>query len=177
MSLSAGTIHARLRHAASPAYRPWVDAFRLAIFRMGLGRDSLAMLGLLLEHGLLAKGRRYTADDIDAVVFTDPGMEWANTYALIPRVREVCAAHGLRFIVQAKADPEAQRAWTASRPIGSREDAPWRAERPGEGIEEKQPRESRYYVLAEYLDHPPWKARVEAACARASEIPAARARR
>jgi hypothetical protein len=125
----------------------------LIIFRMGLGRDSLAMLGLLLEEGLLANGRRYLSDDIDAVVFTDPGMEWSNTYALIPPVANLCAAHGLRFIVQAKAPEEEQRAWSAYRTIGSKEEAPWRAAREGESIESKAARgyyHARVGIMGDY---------------------------
>lgn len=150
--LSSDVILTRL-HAAAPSLRPWIAGEEakvraatargvrstrtasLTIFRMGLGRDSLAMLGLLLEGGLLANGQRIMPDDVDAVVFTDPGMEWANTYALIPKVSALCAEHGLRFIVQAKAPEEEQRAWTAYRTVGSTENAPWREARPGESIE------------------------------------------
>lgn len=70
---STSTILSRL--SRQPATHSWLahhaDAVRLAvsrgvrntrtrsltIFRMGLGRDSLAMLGLLLEGSLVANGR------------------------------------------------------------------------------------------------------------------------
>ena len=69
---------------------------------MGLGRDSLAMLALLIEGQLVAEGRLLRPAD---VVFSDPGFEWAHTYALLPRVRRLCALHGLRLILLQKPDP------------------------------------------------------------------------
>jgi len=131
----------------SPTLREWANAHRaqlfntigrahrqattrsLTIFRMGLGRDSIAMLCLLVEDGLIVGGRKVVPLDIDAVVFTDPGAEWSNTYALIPRVAEFCERNGLRFIVIAKPAEEGPRgwkSWIATRQLGSRAVAPWR---------------------------------------------------
>lgn len=129
----------------------------LTIFRMGLGRDSLAMLGLLLEGKLTAGGAPLTPEDVDAVVFTDPGAEWQGTYALIPKVARLCEQHGLRFIVQAKPPAEGTtgwREWVKTRPIGSREEAPWRRTRTtAETVEERAARgyyHPRAPIMADY---------------------------
>lgn len=125
----------------------------LTIFRMGLGRDSLAMLGLLIEGRLTAKGLRILPEDVDAVVFTDPGMEWSATYRMIPRVRAICDAYGLRFLVQSKAPAAEQAAWTSVRTVGSRAEAPWRAPVPGETIEARAARgyyHPRVNIMADY---------------------------
>lgn len=161
----ATSIAARLQAAGAPAL-PRVTLLRsisagvrntrsrsLTIFRMGLGRDSLAMLGLLIEGKLTAKGLRILPEDVDAVVFTDPGMEWNSTYQMIPRVQAVCDAYGLRFLVQAKAPVIEQRAWTAVRTVGSRADAPWRAPVEGETVEDRAARgyyHPRVGIMADY---------------------------
>ena len=81
---------------------PVASEGRFISFNMGLGRDSLAMLALLIEGQLVAEGRLLRPAD---VVFSDPGFEWAHTYALLPRVRRLCALHGLRLILLQKPDP------------------------------------------------------------------------
>lgn len=86
----------------------------LTILRCGLGRDSLAMLLLLLEGGLVVPGAHLRVQDVDAVVFTDTGEEWPSTYALIPRVRTLCEAAELSFYVQWKPDLEASSAQVAA---------------------------------------------------------------
>ena len=112
---------------------------RLVIFRMGLGRDSLAMLGLLCEGGLLANGVRLKPDDIDAVVFTDPGQEWSSTYALASDVQRICNEYGLRFLYQRKPPIPQQQAYVrAVRKAGTMKGVPrpWRRVEPAT-IEEK----------------------------------------
>ena len=112
---------------------------RLVIFRMGLGRDSLAMLGLLCEGRLIAEGKNLGPADIDAVVFTDPGAEWASTYSLIGRVQQICDDYGLRFLAQRKPAPELQREFIrAARAAGTTTNIPrpWRRVEP-KTIEEK----------------------------------------
>jgi hypothetical protein len=52
---------------------------RTTPLNMGLRRDSLAMLALLIEGQLVAEGRPLRPADVDAVVFSDPGFEWAHT--------------------------------------------------------------------------------------------------
>jgi len=53
---------------------------RIIVLNMGLGRDSMAMLALLYEGTLQAEGFILRPQDIDAIVFADPGMEWEQTY-------------------------------------------------------------------------------------------------
>ena len=53
---------------------------RIIVFNMGLGRDSMAMLALLYEGTLQAEGFILRPQDIDAIAFADPGMEWEGTY-------------------------------------------------------------------------------------------------
>lgn len=71
---------------------------RIITLNLGLGRDSLAMLGLLAEGRLVAEGRALRPEDIDAVVFSDTGAEWAHTLALLPAVRRFCMRYDLRFL-------------------------------------------------------------------------------
>jgi hypothetical protein len=81
---------------------------------------------------------------VDAVVFSDPGFEWAHTYALLPRVRRMCALHGLRLIVLQKPDPAVAAAYLRQLPppgdparaeaIAAR---PWREEEAATTIEER----------------------------------------
>lgn len=89
------------------------NAKRLIVLRLGLGRDSMTMLALLGQHQLMVEGKVIGPDEVDAVVFTDPGHEWDFTYALIPRVQKFCDLHGLRFIVQKKPPAEGPRGWLA----------------------------------------------------------------
>lgn len=105
----------------------------LVVLRLGLGRDSLAMLCLLVSQGLTAGGRHLEAVDVDAVVFTDTGAEWQSTYRLIPRVRAFCAEHGLRFLVQRKPNPlyAAQYAAMCKSEGSILPDKPWRRSDPG----------------------------------------------
>ena len=103
----------RLIAKTRPRSSPRREDGRLVILRCGLGRDSITMLALLVEKGLVAGGRIIRAKDVDAVVFTDTGAEWPHTYALIPRVRAFCERHGLRFIVQATPPREGPNGWAA----------------------------------------------------------------
>lgn len=116
---------------------------RIVTLNLGLGRDSLTMLCLLVDGRLRAEGRVLAPDEVDAVVFSDPGAEWQSTYALIPRVRELCERHKLRFVVLSKPPAEeAQRYLDQLPPRGddTRREAverrPWRSRAPA-SIEEK----------------------------------------
>jgi hypothetical protein len=107
---------------------------RLTILRCGMGRDSIAMLCLLIESGLIVGGRPLFAADVDAVVFTDVGAEWKVTTALVPRIRAICEEHGLRFLFQRKPSAEHTATFTAAcRAAGSMKgvERPWRAVDPG----------------------------------------------
>jgi hypothetical protein len=66
-----------LLHVCAALRPPLASGERVVTLNMGLGRDSLAMLALLIEGQLVAEGRALRPDDIDAVVFSDPGFEWA----------------------------------------------------------------------------------------------------
>lgn len=81
-----------------------LNALRIVTLNCGLGRDSIAMLCLLLDRELVVQGERRGPSDIDAVVFADTGEEWWHTYATIPVVRRLCAEAGVRFEVLEKGD-------------------------------------------------------------------------
>lgn len=136
-----------------------MNSDRLVILRLGLGRDSMTMLTLLGEGQLVVEGRPRGPDEVDAVVFTDPGGEWPFTYELIPRVQKFCDARGIRFIVQNKPPAEGPGGWIfwkkhqktiadrlaaqGKRPHGSSYGKPpWRQHRPAT-IEERA--RSGYY--------------------------------
>lgn len=95
----------------------------LTILNLGLGRDSLAMLCLVVERALVVDGAAIGPEQLDAVVFSDTGAEWDHTYALLPRVRELCQAHGIRLVVLAKPPADV---WQANRrEKGDREAPVW----------------------------------------------------
>lgn len=82
-----------------------LNAERIITLNCGVGRDSLTMLVLAIEGKLEVAGLgTVTAADLDAVVFSDTGAEWEHTYALLDRVRQLCAEHGIRFVVLEKGD-------------------------------------------------------------------------
>ncbi|MCK6518642.1 hypothetical protein L6R46_26745 [Myxococcota bacterium] len=93
-----------LLHLHAALRPPLASGERVVTLNMGLGRDSLAMLALLIEGTLVAEGRPLRPADVDTVDFSDPGFEWAYTYALLPRGRQMCALHGLRLIMLQKPD-------------------------------------------------------------------------
>ena len=72
----------------------------LTLLNLGLGRDSLTMLCLIKEGTLPVP---------DAVVFADTGAEWPHTYALLPRVADLCAEIGVPFYHLAKPSPATSR--------------------------------------------------------------------
>ncbi len=86
---------------------------RLVVLRCGLGRDSIAMLVLLVTVGLVCEGKRLWPKDIDAVVFSDPGNEWPHTYLVLPRVAALCQRHGIRFLAQRKPPKDGPDGWLA----------------------------------------------------------------
>ena len=88
-----------------------LNSDRLVVLRMGLGRDSMTMLVLLAQRKLVVEGKPRGPDEVDAVVFTDPGHEWSFTYDLIPRVQAFCKSLGLRFLVQSKPPKEGKKGW------------------------------------------------------------------
>lgn len=94
-----GLLAAKLGIAQSAGLLPAaVPRDRIITLNLGLGRDSLAMLGMLVEGTLVAETRPLRVTDVDAVVFSDTGAEWAHTLALLPRVRRFCMRYGLRFL-------------------------------------------------------------------------------
>lgn len=133
---------------------------RIVTLNLGLGRDSLAMLGLLVEGALVAEGRAVQVGDVDAVVFADPGAEWGHTYALLPRVRRFCMRHGLRLLVLDKPPREGEGGWarylgelprpgTPTRRAALRE-RPWRT--PGPETPEARAAAGYYHLRAPILD-------------------------
>ena len=90
---------------------------RLVILRMGLGRDSVAMMLLLSEGALVVvdpvtrRVRTIGPDEVDAIVFTDPGYEWPATYAVKERVDAFAKAMGIPFLAQEKPPADGPTGW------------------------------------------------------------------
>ena len=101
----------RVLQEFAPEFRRNKD--RIIIIQMGLGRDSIAMLLLLLEGKLIAEGIPLRPADVDAVVFSDPGYEWPETYKLIPSVDAICRQMCIPFFVLAKPPEEGPGGWSA----------------------------------------------------------------
>lgn len=79
-----------------------LNADRIVTLNCGMGRDSIAMIGLLVEGKLTVAGRQLRPSDIDYVVFSDTGCEWEHTYNLLGPIRQLCDKHSIRFIVLEK---------------------------------------------------------------------------
>ncbi len=102
---------------------------RLTILSLGLGRDSVAMVCLLTEGKLLVEGEHLGPADVDVVVFSDTGAEWAHTYQVLPRVRTLCEEHGIRLLVLAKPPVEGELGWLTylkTKKKGERSEPAWR---------------------------------------------------
>lgn len=84
---------------------------RLVVLNMGAGRDSVAMLLLLLEGRLIAHGEPVHVRDVDAVMFADTGAEWDHTILLLERLRSLCARHGLLFLHLRKPPEHVWKPW------------------------------------------------------------------
>lgn len=106
------------------------NADHLVTINVGMGRDSIAMLCLLIEGTLYTGGGFIGPGDVDAAIFADPGAEWQHTYAEVPRVRRLCEQAGIRFLVLEKPPAEVWRANLRER--GDRDDPAW--VRAGEGM-------------------------------------------
>ena len=116
------------------------NADRLIILSMGLGRDSITMLCLLIEGKLLVDGVAIGPNEVDAVVFSDPGSEWDHSYAMIPRLQAICEQHGIRFIVLSKPASEGLSGWKqyiADGVFSASAKTPWQKLLDGRSIEEK----------------------------------------
>ncbi len=83
----------------------------VTLLSMGLGRDSMTMLCLLKERGLEVEGEFLGGDDLDGIVFSDPGWEWPHSYALIPKVREMCKEMNVPFLHLKKPPREGDSGW------------------------------------------------------------------
>jgi hypothetical protein len=107
---------------------------------MGLGRDSITMLCLLIEGKLLVDGKHIGPSEIDAVVFSDPGSEWDHSYAMIPRLQAMCEKHGIRFMILAKPALEGVSGWAkyiADGVFSATAKTPWQKVLDGRSIAEK----------------------------------------
>jgi len=85
--------------------RPRYNAQRVINLHCGFGRDSVAMVLLAAEGRLVVDdlGADVELEDLDAIVFSDTGVEWPHTYAVIDRVRELVAGR-CPVVVLAKVD-------------------------------------------------------------------------
>jgi hypothetical protein len=100
------------------ATRP-LNAERIITLNCGVGRDSMAMLCLVIEGKLVVEGLGVvTPTDLDCVVFSNTGCEWQHTYDAVEPLKAMCLAHGIRCIVLEKGGNESAR---------SRPPASWRS--------------------------------------------------
>ena len=142
-----------------------INTDRLIVFNMGLGRDSMAMLALLAEDGLKAEGFIVRPQDLDAIVFSDPGMEWDHTYKALSDVDRMIALiekrSGVRvpFFVLSKPSMQAtkdylsdmKQVWsTGARRVSHEPYRAWRKGMEGKSIEEKAA--AGYYHLLSPID-------------------------
>jgi len=86
---------------------------RIVTLNLGMGRDSLAMLGLLVEGELVVDGRKIGPTDIDAVVYVDTGAEWKHTNRMLPQVRDLCFDNEIRFLYLRKPQANGPNGWKA----------------------------------------------------------------
>lgn len=136
----------------------------LITLNCGLGRDSIAMLCLLVERELVVGGRKLGPEDLDAVIFADPGAEWEHTYAELAPVDRLCKAHGILFLPLLK---PADEVWQANlREAGSRETPVW-CQAEGMSVEEKA-RTGAYHrrlpIMDEYARNRKIAVTVSASC-------------
>lgn len=90
---------------------PKKETRSLTVLNCGIGRDSIAMLCLVVERKLEIDGAPIGPEDLDAVIFSDTGAEWTHTYEQLPKVRKLCEDNGIRFLVLAK---PADAVWKAN---------------------------------------------------------------
>ena len=74
-----------------------INSDRLIILNMGLGRDSMSMLALLKQGKLMAERHIVRPQDVDAIVFSDPGAEWDHTYMATKDVEKAAKEMGIPF--------------------------------------------------------------------------------
>jgi len=109
----------------------------------------MAMLLLLIEKELIVDCEAIGPEAVDAIIFSDTGAEWPHTYGLIPRVRKLCARHGLRFLWLRKPRKTGPLGWARNRRAkGSRETPAWVI---GGSIEAKA-RNGSYHLRLPILD-------------------------
>jgi hypothetical protein len=120
-----------------------LNARRLIILSLGLGRDSVAMIVLLLAGKLLINGVLCGPRDVDGVCFSDPGAEWEHSYKLIARLRKMCETAGIPFYVLAKPPETGPLGWrqrlkdVAEGVVGIRSVPKWVQALKGATIEQK----------------------------------------
>lgn len=132
-------LEALVRHKLQP-----LGQGRVVFLAIGLGRDSFAMLCLLLEERLIAQGTLVKPGDLSAVIFADTGYEWQHTYEVLPLAQQLCQQAGLRWLHLRKPSEEGeagwrqwQDGWQSRRDAGqARSLAPWRQDPPAT-IEER----------------------------------------
>ena len=140
---------------------------RLIVLNMGLGRDSMAMLALLAEGKLQAEGHAVRPQDLDAIVFSDPGLEWSHTYAaisdverLLGKIKRLTGVQVPFFVLSKPTEAQANAylsAWRRAAKVGDIEKgaghAPfrfWRHKLEESSIEEKA--EGGYYHIFPTID-------------------------
>jgi hypothetical protein len=74
-----------------------IHSDRVIVVALGLGRDSFTILGLLKDGKLRAEGHRVRPQDVDAIVFSDPGAEWWHSYEAIADAERLADELGIPF--------------------------------------------------------------------------------
>lgn len=99
-----------------------LNAGRVVILSLGMGRDSVTMLCLLKEHKLTVEvdgeRREIGPRDVDAVVFSDTGCEWQHTYDAVSRIRGLCESMNVRMVVLEKPAKADWMAWLTKKAAG-----------------------------------------------------------
>ena len=86
---------------------------RLVLISHGGGRDSETMRALLDEGTLVIESRECGWGDIDGIVASDTGNEWAFTYEVWEDCRRACEANGVGFWLLAKPAAGGPLGWQA----------------------------------------------------------------
>lgn len=137
-----------------------LNAERIITLNCGVGRDSVAMICLLVE-GLLQTVidgvlETLTVDDIDAVIFSDTGAEWSHTYSAVPEVRDLCEKNGLRFIVLEKPTDSQTAGWIAAKVSDSKAKQDWVEDISCDGYSgnciERKANEGGYHLRPKMMD-------------------------
>lgn len=90
-----------------------VGGDRVVTLNIGLGQDSMTMLGLLEAGELVAEGLPVRIEDVTSAVTSDTGHEWEHSYRNVSRVEAACLRMGIPFYMLRKPREEGPEGWNA----------------------------------------------------------------